>query len=143
MIRQKRLQDLFLKAVFKYAVAIIIQNRDDVATKEERDITAHRAVIHAIGTITDHESAALRSTTEPLLSQDTAIHSINLEAQTDKTRQKAIQKVSAGLCEILFRSTIHLVLHHEELDAERVMTSQLKTSSKNQERRKQTRTSKR
>lgn len=84
-------------------------------------------MIHVIGTITDRKSAALRLSNEPLLKQYAAIHSINLEIQTDKTRQKAIRKVSAGLREILFGSIIHLILHHEDLDAERVMTSELKT----------------
>ena len=83
-------------------------------------------MIHAIGTITARKSAALRLSSEPLLKQYAAIHSINLEAQADKIRQKAIRKVSARLREILFGSTIHLILHHEDLDAERVMTSELK-----------------
>ena len=83
-------------------------------------------MIYAIRNITDRKSAALRSTKEPLLRRYAAIQSIDLEAGTEKTCQKAVRKVALDLRTILFGSTIDLILYHEDQDADRAMTSELK-----------------
>ena len=124
-IRQENLQDQFLKAAYKYAVAIFIQEKNALRTKEKRDVTAHRAVIDAIGTITDRESAALCSSRQALLSRYATLHSINVAAHAVLMYTVPAKTISTGLLHVLFGSRTHLILYHEDKDAHRIMNSEL------------------
>ena len=58
-IQRELLQDMLPKAAYKYAIAIYIQKKNILQTKEKRKFIAHRAMISTKGTITRCKAAAL------------------------------------------------------------------------------------